>query len=240
MTTRSRSHVQEDEARNRLRDAFHSRGWTIEDLRNDYGEDMLVRIFDDGRATPWMFFVQSKATDNIDRHRRASKATLGVPVRVSSLLHWQSLWEPVVLTLWSPQADATYWEIVQDERASRGVPRAGQKTTTVSIWTANRLDDDGLDQIRARTIERFQRYEAEQRGARALLDLLEETLGAKVTEYDPAGGFLAIELPDGSADWHMFGELAELLMKAAEKSGMTPQETLLATIEAHLSDERTS
>ena len=71
MLQRPRSHRIEDLSRNRLRDAFNSVGWVVEDLRKDYGEDLLVRIFEQGVATPVAFFVQAKATDRIEDYTNA-------------------------------------------------------------------------------------------------------------------------------------------------------------------------
>lgn len=72
MPQRPRSHEVEDLSRNRLRDAFNGVGWTVEDLRKDYGEDLLVRIFDNGIATPLSFFVQAKGTDVIQNYASAT------------------------------------------------------------------------------------------------------------------------------------------------------------------------
>ena len=73
MPRRPRSHHLEDLSRNRVHDAFTAVGWTVEDLRKDYGEDLFVRIFQDGRATLLCFFVQAKATDNLERHLTKGK-----------------------------------------------------------------------------------------------------------------------------------------------------------------------
>ncbi len=69
MPRRPRQHVIEDFARAALRDTFAGQGWTTEDLNEDYGLDMLVRVFERGKATPWCFFVQSKATEQFSRLR---------------------------------------------------------------------------------------------------------------------------------------------------------------------------
>ncbi len=67
MPKRPRSHEIEEFSRGRLRDLFGRLGWVVWDLHPDYGEDLLVRIFTNGAATHYSFFVQAKATDHIDR-----------------------------------------------------------------------------------------------------------------------------------------------------------------------------
>jgi len=69
MPKRPRSHEIEEFSRGRLRDLFGRLGWVVWDLHPDYGEDLLVRIFTNGAATHYSFFVQAKATDHIDRYQ---------------------------------------------------------------------------------------------------------------------------------------------------------------------------
>ena len=88
MPKRPRQHVLEDLARARLHRDFASIGWSVEDLGKDYGEDLLVRIFEDGHATPWSFFVQSKATDHLDKIRLNDGLHLAVPLASTHLQHW--------------------------------------------------------------------------------------------------------------------------------------------------------
>jgi len=99
MTRRPRSHEIEDLSRTRLRQAFNSSGWTVEDLGHDYGEDCLVRIFERGLATPFAFFVQAKATDRIDKYMHKDQRNLVFPIKTDHLRHWGKLWQPVVLAV---------------------------------------------------------------------------------------------------------------------------------------------
>src|SRR6202035_439631 len=107
MPKRPRQHLLEDLARARLRRDFSSIGWTVEDLASDYGEDLLVRIFETGSATPWSFFVQSKATDHLDRLRMSDGQHLAVRLPSKHLQHWLLFWEPVVLTVYDATHDVT-------------------------------------------------------------------------------------------------------------------------------------
>src|SRR5688572_7662323 len=113
MPRRPRQHVIEDLARTKLHAIFSGVGWTAEDVSKDYGEDLVVRIFDDGQPTPWTFFVQSKATDNLSRYLTRDGGTIHFPIRASHLVHWHRFWEPVFLTVWDSQSGNTYWGYVQ-------------------------------------------------------------------------------------------------------------------------------
>jgi hypothetical protein len=89
MPRRPRSHILEDISRNKLHEAFDSVGWTVEDLREDYGEDLFVRIFADGVATPLSFFVQAKGTDNLSRHIDSHTGTVEFSVKRRHVEHWK-------------------------------------------------------------------------------------------------------------------------------------------------------
>jgi hypothetical protein len=113
MPKRPRSHELEDLSRNRLHNIFVSNGCVVEDLHKDYGEDLLVRIFEQGKATPFAFFVQAKATDHIDQYMHKNRRKLSFPIDLEHINHWNQFWEPVILTVWDANSDITYWESVQ-------------------------------------------------------------------------------------------------------------------------------
>lgn len=233
MPKRPRSHVLETEARDQLREAFARRGWTIEDLRNDYGEDMLVRIFDDGHATPWMFFVQAKATENIERHLRRSGKQLRAAVRVRTLAHWHRLWEPVLLTVWSPQRDVTYWETVQDAEEPAHPRGAHSRTVSVVVPTDNVLDNRGLDRIRTRVISRYSRLESERAAAGALAEHMENVLGVAV-DWDAEAEVLIIETPGEGAEVRFVGRLARLVERLEVTTGKPPDELVAEGVQLRM------
>jgi len=114
MARRPRSHQIEDLSRDRVRSAFNSLGWTVEDLRKDYGEDLLVRIFETGVATPLMFFTQCKGTDSVENYISRGKRKLLFPVKMRHIEHWDRFWEPVILSVWDSKTDRTYWRMGTD------------------------------------------------------------------------------------------------------------------------------
>jgi hypothetical protein len=126
-------------------------------LHPDYGEDLLVRLFAEGNATHYSFFVQAKATDHIDRYIDKTEQYLSFPVDVEHLEHWKRFWEPVILTVWDADSDITYWEIIQDylEDTDRDSSR---KKIHVKIPMTNVLDNEGLMAIVERTKSRFHRF----------------------------------------------------------------------------------
>lgn len=228
MPTRPRSHQLEDLSRNRLREIFTQHGWTVEDLQKDYGEDLLIRIFDEGKATPLSFFVQAKSTDHIERYRDADGKHIRYPVSLEHAKHWGRFWEPVILTVWDAQADVTYWQCVQTalekKDHSKSITSLLNKNVKIHLPTDNTLDDIGVRRIRAKTKHRFSRFEAEQEGAKHLIQVLEEELKVKIS-YDAQEGILTLERA-GSLKFVPFGKTAARLEKMSRMTGLSSQGVL--------------
>src|SRR6476620_5655317 len=144
MPKRPHSHELEDMSRNYLHDVFTRRGWTVENLEKDYGEDLLVRIFSKGLATPLAFFVQAKATDHLERYSNKAGTLLMYPISSDHIKHWEHFWEPVILALWDSKTGTTYWEFIQT--FCETIPKNANssmsvKTLRVQIPTDNTLDE---------------------------------------------------------------------------------------------------
>jgi hypothetical protein len=204
---RPRSHQIADRSIARLHDFFVSAGWTVEDLDKDYGEDLLVRIFRDGQATPYSFYIQAKSTDNIKRYMRRNDDYMHYPFTSKHLTHWKDFWEPVILTVWDARADITYWETAQTPERE---PDLNASQSTFFIPLNNKLDEEGLKRILSRAVTRHERFTREQEGAQLLVDRLQETIGAKI-EYNAQAGILLVHEPGGGARVTVFGKLAERL-----------------------------
>lgn len=226
MPTRTRSHQIEDLSRNRLHVAFETCGWTVEDLAKDYGEDLLVRIFDRGIATPYSFFVQAKATDRIATYIR--KNAVSLPIETGHLRHWVRFSEPVILTVWDSKRDVTYWVCVQDAVKRMGISESAykKKTLSVAIPLANQLDQDGLLRISGITKIRLERHLRENEGAQILIDLIQETSGRKVRDYNADIGYLSLEDPKGGEDRYFFGQMRDEVQFYSEKLGLEPQQLI--------------
>ena len=222
MPKRPRSHQLEDISRNRLHRVFEEAGWTVEDLAKDYGEDLLVRIFDNGTATPLSFFVQAKATDNISRYRERNSDQFLYPLAVDHLTHWEAFQEPVILTLWDAQNEKTYWACVQKavEKLPQPHDRLKRKTIRIPIPSKNVLDQRGVKRIRQIAQGRYDRAEREASGAEALLDFLEERMKVGI-EYSSHG--VAIVEGKQAPEVILFGKTLEALQEIATRRGISSQ-----------------
>jgi hypothetical protein len=244
MPKRPRTHKLADQAINRLHAQFEQCGWTVEDLSKDYGEDLFVRIFENELATPYSFFVQAKATDNIAKHLRSEADVFGFPIETGHLRHWIRFSEPVFLTLYDSSSDRTFWVCVQSAVGPTGVSDKTYKKKSLSIAVPcrNLLDSDGLLRMRGITKLRFERNDRERRGAELLIDILEERFNFKVDQYDPDNDFVQIDT-DLGAEYFWLGATAQLLEKIIARSGMKKeevQEVLVERLEAWLAEPQTA
>jgi hypothetical protein len=230
MPKRPRAHIIEDKAGNFLKDRFFSEGWAVEDLNQDYGEDFLVRIFESHKATPWSFFVQSKATDKMKKHLLKNGKFISFRIESQHVLHWRQFWEPVLLIVFDVSRRVAYWEVIQDSLGKTDLGR--QKTVAISIPLGNVLNKEGLRRIKARTKKRFERFEEQRRGAQILIEELKEKWDMDVKYYPdagllmlPAGYFVA----DTSRDVRVtvFGRLAVTLERLVKRTGIKPGDLLV-------------
>lgn len=238
MPKRPREHIIEDLARAQLHQAFSRVGWSSEDLDQDYGEDVLVRIFDDGTATPWTFFVQSKGTDNLERYLTNDRKNISFPIRSTHIEHWDRFWEPVVLAIYDASTETTYWEVVQTFLNSMKDSDSSQprKSISVHVPTDNLLDAEGLQRLRNRTKNRFQRFEAQKEGADILIDELRKQWGVDI-DYGPEFGVLRLPKgefnpdPSGEHTVNAFGQFAAQLERLKDKYGIDPQKAIDGSID---------
>jgi hypothetical protein len=227
MPRRPREHEIEDISRNCLNEAFASRGWVVENLRHDYGEDLLVRIFENGEATPFFFFVQAKATDHIERYQITDESILSYPISMAHLRSWNQLWEPVLITVCDVRTGTTYWQSIQAIVESQTCAfSTSQKTMRVHIPKANTLDPEGLTEILEQTKRRFGRFEQEHEGGKALVALLQDARGESI-QYDAQAGILILGGIEDGWTISVWGEMEEHLKRIAQEQGIDLSEFLL-------------
>jgi hypothetical protein len=235
MPKRTRSHELEDLSIVRLHQAFEEKGWTVEDLRKDYGEDLFVRLFHNGATTPLSFFVQAKATDNLAKYVDSSTKEIRFPVETGHLSHWVRFSEPVLLTIWDSRSDKTHWVCIQNALETHFVRKAAiskNRTMRVSVPAANLLNADGLKRIEGITKLRFARIEREKQGSSLLVERLRQELGEKI-EYDGGRGALFVETSDGGLEMHLTGDMTKMILKMSQESNRSPR----AFVEGMIDDE---
>ncbi|MER5218314.1 DUF4365 domain-containing protein [Streptomyces sp. NPDC002838] len=217
---RPRAHLNSDLSVARLQEAFTLQGWTAEVLGKDYGEDLLVRIFDDGEATPYTFYVQVKSTETLSRYTRKGGGYVRYPISLDHLEHWLKFSDPVFLVIWDRETGGAVWDMIQE--TSLPVDTSGVKAK-ILVPMRNSLDGQGLERMRTQTVSRHRRLNREQRGSEILVDLLSESMNAEVS-YDSQAGIMVIEHHDGNMEMRLFGATLELMHWMAKERDSTPEE----------------
>lgn len=238
MPHRTRSHVLEDHSRNHLREMFVKEGWTVEDLDKDYGEDMLVRIFEGGATTPFSFLVQAKATDNFHKYPTKRPDSFQFRVESGHVRHWMLFAEPVFLTVFDAGSSKTYWVCVQDALLKSKFKDAAskiKKTVPIVIPLRNVLDQDGVTRIKGITKLRFGRLDRHNEAVKLLIKILKGK-GVHVTTFDPDEGYVAVKSDDGGEEGFVFGDLAELITRLQGKLNLTASELLHRAIKLAFED----
>ncbi|NVJ20640.1 DUF4365 domain-containing protein [Myxococcus sp. AM011] len=222
MPIRPRAHQLEDESIGALKSALEGVGWVVERLHKDYGEDLFVRIFKEGRPTPLSFFVQVKASDAPSLNRK--RQCFVVRVGVEHLRHWNGFWEPLFLMLYDARSGEIYWEEIhcfaRTDTGQRALARGG-KTVGVDVSVDNKLERDGLVRIAGIAAGMFGRHSASMEAVSLMTELLAEEGMVLIDPFRPEVACMIFE-KEGSRRVYVLGPLGERLRMASRRSRESP------------------
>lgn len=117
--------------------------WLPNRLTEDFGEDMIVQIEDDGEWTGVSFFLQTKSTTDLVGTKLARRPVYSYSLEVRDLLRWESTSPPVVVVVWDVEAKTGIWMDVPAAVQSLDAGNAkwrSQKSASVHFPDGNRLD----------------------------------------------------------------------------------------------------
>jgi hypothetical protein len=125
MRTRGLRSVSGDIAEHQVAMFFLERGWTAQKVTPDYGEDLMVRIFDrDGQSTPYIFFVQVKGKQEhrVTQERNQYDFLIEKPHYDS----WMTFWQPMFLVVWDHKKKTGRWDWVQTPKVAPAASHDGK------------------------------------------------------------------------------------------------------------------
>jgi hypothetical protein len=129
-------------------------GWVCNPLGEDFGEDYLVSIYDNGRSTGLTVHLQLKSTTDIQAFiTKRAPDTVRYPLDVSDLEHWEDTAPPVFVVVWDVVQRKGYWQDVPSliEGLSKTNPKwRTQKSATVPIPISNGINKAGMSDLRHR------------------------------------------------------------------------------------------
>jgi hypothetical protein len=132
------------------------RGWTVSGIDVDTGEDLIVKVFDDGRPSSLQFLVQLKSAT--DATIQADALAVKQRIAVSDLTDWEGMHPPVALVVWNVSTHRGFWQtasnlLVELDRTQEGWRT--QQTVTLTIPVSNPCDPSGLDELRKAIAEQL-------------------------------------------------------------------------------------
>jgi len=127
LTKITQGHLVADRAVDAISRTLNQVGALAEQIRNDYGEDLLVQSHLDGDADDFRLLVQVKGSSSIVREDGSRTLRL----KVSHLRRWISQSEPVLVCIFddatvliyafSPSERFSLWELVTTDRKTIGI-----------------------------------------------------------------------------------------------------------------------
>lgn len=141
---------QERISRRQLCERFDEFGWIATPPDEDLGEDFIVHIYLQGRATGVTFHVQEKSVTNLNERRQGD--FLVYKFEVKDLKHWAEFSFPVVLIIWDIKLREGRWALIDkvieglDQRHSNW--RENKSKASVYIPWDNTTNDTGLIRLK--------------------------------------------------------------------------------------------
>ena len=141
---------QEEISRHQLCERLINFGW-LPATPKDLGEDFIVHIYNEGRASGVTFHLQEKSIVNLVARRKKNYLSYK-NVEVKDVVHWHSFHiQTVVFVVWDIRLREGRWifvdDIVSDLDQRKPNWRTG-KTVTIRIPWSNTTDDVGLVRLR--------------------------------------------------------------------------------------------
>jgi tetratricopeptide (TPR) repeat protein len=144
---RSRSHILEEESRRAFVNSLPP-AWTWEKKDPDYGLDMEVVIFENGKKTNKVLWFQLKGTESVKR----SNGIIPFSIETKYLKHFEGCHLPVIILLWIKPENSFHYLFAQRYiREQLSVENPGwrsQKTVTIKFASQSKLEKaETLDSI---------------------------------------------------------------------------------------------
>ncbi|MFD3995452.1 DUF4365 domain-containing protein [Streptomyces sp. NPDC058583] len=113
MTNRPRSHEIAALAVSAISQEWIKSGAVVEEVRNDYGEDLLVQTSWHGQMDDCRIWVQVKGRETVKRNRKGQLPTLRVPGGHAS--RWTNTADTVVIAVWDISQGMGWYALPQEQ-----------------------------------------------------------------------------------------------------------------------------
>lgn len=146
---RSKNHQTGDIAKGQLMDIFYSHGWAVEEIKHDYGEDLILQIAINEQLLPFRVFIQLKGTENFEGFKKNDMYKYP-GIKTTTVRRWIDSNELISIILWDVKKRKGVFTFT-DEIFSTSVNN--KKTKTMSIY----FHDPKGNSINSTNLKKFQR-----------------------------------------------------------------------------------
>lgn len=142
--------AQENISRKEFAKLLEKHGWVTTDVVPDLGEDLLVRVYDNGVFTGISCYVQLKSVQHIEALRLKS-GDVSYAFEVDDLKHWEGHAVPVLLVVWEIDTERGCYFWIKDaasQLSSRNPSWRMQKWVNVHFPNSHKFDEPALKKLR--------------------------------------------------------------------------------------------
>jgi hypothetical protein len=145
MPRRPAQHQISDRAVAKVREVWASIGAAVEEIRRDYGEDLLVQTCLDGKMDAARIWVQVKGVTNAPKMRASGETQ--VRVRADLALRWSRTADILVLVLWDINNDIGWYAIPTRTELHAELAGLGRAMVGLPIDSANRFNSESAQVV---------------------------------------------------------------------------------------------
>ncbi|MEU6688466.1 DUF4365 domain-containing protein [Streptomyces sp. NPDC046832] len=185
-----------------VRREWNLQGHAVDEIHEDYGEDLLVQICHEGRMDPARVWVQVKGTER-DCTR---KALPSIRVKANQVLRWARTADLVIVVLWDVQNDRGWFTIPQDQFDHIELANLPNSSTSLTFSREHPFDQSAVSTLcwaariehtnRAMVYEQSHLSEAREMEMDAALKFHKGVLASLIFDFSvsvkavkPTGGF---------------------------------------------------
>lgn len=130
-----------------LQNIFAAIGWESEEIEKDFGEDLMIQIFENGEKLPIKIFAQVKGTKNIEENKRKDKYVYS-GIKKTTFSSWIDFNDSTVFIL---------WDICQEEEVFGFINKNSSQKNTKNETKTVSIELQGWRKISAKNTYGFKR-----------------------------------------------------------------------------------
>jgi len=151
---RPQNHQIGDQAKGQIMDAFFSNGWIVEEVQEDYGEDLVLQIVVNEQVLPFRIFIQLKGTEKMQKFKRKDHYIF-LNLKSSTALHWLDSNDLTTFVLWDIKKRQGVFEFTDHAIERKHVDNPKRKTVSAKLPERNMIKEKDLKGFKKVCLENY-------------------------------------------------------------------------------------